>query len=134
VPNGTYSLSAYVRSSGGRTAQHMKAIASSGTRQGNIGAYSAYTKVSVAGIQVADGHIAIGFPRPPVGPGRTAPSPASAAPWRNGGPRMLTQPGLERVGVPHARMGAPYVLLRRSLIWSTEVFFAQACWSRAAAT
>ncbi|WP_041540636.1 family 16 glycosylhydrolase [Catenulispora acidiphila] len=62
LPNGTYNLSAYVRSSGGQNACYLEAKGFGGSAvHQNVTAESKYRKVSINGIHVTDGKITVGF-------------------------------------------------------------------------
>lgn len=62
VPNGTYTLTAWVMNGGGQNAARMYAKNHGGTeRQAELPVASQWTQVSITGIQVTSGQIEIGF-------------------------------------------------------------------------
>ncbi|THV36387.1 glycoside hydrolase family 53 protein [Glycomyces buryatensis] len=62
VPNGTYTLTAWVMNGGGQTTARMYAKGYGGSeRQANLPVTSQWTKVSITGVQVTSGRIEVGF-------------------------------------------------------------------------
>jgi arabinogalactan endo-1,4-beta-galactosidase len=83
VPNGTYTLTAWVMNGGGQNAARMYAKGYGGTeRQANLPVASQWTQVSITGIAVTSGQIEVGFY-----------SNANAGNWINADSVSLTRTG-----------------------------------------